>query len=132
MILLDTCAILWSAQDVLTAVSRRRLNTAARAGNLFWSPISAWEIATLVRKGRLKIDEPMDGVIDRMERRGARVAAVTPHVAQLAGSFGEAFGGDPADRIIVATAVAMGLQLITRDRRLLKLDGTLGLRVAAC
>ena len=132
MILLDTCAIVWSAQGALPARVRSRLNVCARAGELFWSPISAWEIATLARKGRLRIDEPLEAFLDRVERRGARIAALTPHVARVAGSFGDAFGGDPVDRLIAATAVTMGLRILTRDRRLLKLDGTLGLRVSPC
>lgn len=132
MILLDTCAIVWSAQNALPAHVRKRLNLCAHTGELFWSPISAWEIATLVRKGRLRIDEPLEAFLDCMERRGARIAALTPQIAQIAGSFGETFGGDPADRIIAATALAMGLCVLTRDRRLLGLNRTLGLRVVSC
>src|SRR2546430_1451268 len=38
--------------------------------------------------------------------------------AELAGSFDEAFPGDPADRIIAATAIALGFKLVTADARL--------------
>ncbi|HKU81292.1 MAG TPA: hypothetical protein VJP76_03905, partial [Candidatus Tumulicola sp.] len=92
MILLDTCAIVWSAQNALPSRVRARVNAAAREGELFWSPISAWEIATLARKGRLRLDEPVEAFLDRMGRHGARIAAITLHVAQVAGSFGDTFG----------------------------------------
>ena len=43
---------------------------------------------------------------------------VSAGIAELAGSFDEAFPGDPADRIIAATAIVLGLKLVTADARL--------------
>jgi PIN domain nuclease of toxin-antitoxin system len=40
------------------------------------------------------------------------------HIVEVAGSFDEAFPGDPADRIIAATAIALGLKLVTADAQL--------------
>ena len=47
-----------------------------------------------------------------------RVLPVTERVAIEAGLLGSDFHGDPADRIIVATAIDIGAPLATRDRRI--------------
>jgi PIN domain nuclease of toxin-antitoxin system len=43
---------------------------------------------------------------------------VSAEIAEVAGSFDEAVPGDPADRIIAATAIALGLKLVTADKQL--------------
>jgi hypothetical protein len=79
-VLLDTCAVIWLMNgDPITAQSRESI-TAAQAGNLgvYVSPMTAWEIATLVAKNRLY---PLAGCLVRRApgatRRAARRNAVT-------------------------------------------------------
>jgi len=131
MILLDTCAILWSSSGELTPAGSRALRSAARKGELFVSPISFLEIATLARRGRIVLDIPLDQYVDHIESSEARIAALTPSIARAAGSLGGRFPGDPADRILVATALALNLKLMTRDRALLSL-GQAGLNFVPC
>lgn len=59
--------------------------------------------------------------IDRLfHLPGVREIAVTRDIAQIAGDLSDELHGDPADRIIVATASHLGIPLVTRDERILK------------
>ncbi len=57
----------------------------------------------------------LDALIDRS---GVTVKDITPAVAALAAHFPDGFPGDPADRLIAATARAEGMALVTRDVRI--------------
>jgi PIN domain nuclease of toxin-antitoxin system len=121
MILLDTCALIWIMNKepvlpaALTAVER-----AAKAGELYLSPISAWEIGTLVTRGRLVLDVSAEVYVGRaFSRPGVQIAALTPEIAVRSSYLPGTLHGDPADRMLVATAMLMGLKLMTRDRHIL-------------
>lgn len=77
----------------------------------------------LIARGR--IDPATDAaqfIDDIVEARALRVLPITPKIAVLAQS--EAFQhGDPADRLIAATAIARGAQLVTADARLKRVPG---------
>ena len=116
-LLLDTCAVLWLAQGAdMTPASR----TAIADRNLNVSPISAWEIANLVRKGRLASTLP---VATWFHHAVGKMAAEMPplSVEILTGSC--SLPGlppdDPADRIIIATARQTDMTVVTRDRQIL-------------
>ena len=126
MILLDTCAAIWAATDDASLAKRSRdaIAEAARRGQLYLSAISAWEIATLVRRGRLGLQTSPSAFIDRLfSGPGIREYPVDSNVAATAGSLPKDFHGDPADRLIVATAVVCGFRLFTRDERILRYAG---------
>jgi PIN domain nuclease of toxin-antitoxin system len=123
LVVLDTHVLI---QDVLEP---RRLSARARraldgtAGPLAVSDISLWEIAMLI--ARKRIDPATDAaqfIDDIVEARALRVLPITPKIAVLSQS--EAFQhGDPADRLIAATAIAHGAQLVTADVRLKHVRG---------
>ena len=121
MILLDTCTLLWTINsDPILPAARKEISRAASAGGLYVSPISAWEIGLLVRRGRLELQVAAESYIDRVFRLpGVRVATLTPGIAVRSSYLPGELHEDPADRLLVATAIVMGLKLITRDRRLL-------------
>ena len=117
MILLDTCAIVW---DALTP---GKLTDAARdaiedPGNeLIVSDISLWEIAMLIGKKRLVVDETIAGFIGlALEARDIQVAGITPGIAGLSVEVGPAISNDPADRLIAATSIARNAPVVTADR----------------
>lgn len=85
------------------------------------SDITLWEIAMLIAKGRLDPGTDAGAFIDDvLTSRAVRVLPITPQIAVLAQSRA-LLHGDPADRIIAATALAHGAVLVTADAALRKL-----------
>lgn len=100
----------------MRAAAARLIDAAAERGELLLSPISAWEIGMLVVKKRLVLSQSVhDYVRALFGRPGVVTAALSPAIATEAATLSAGFHGDPAERIIVATASAYGAQLITRD-----------------
>lgn len=120
-LLLDTCAALWiSNNDPLSEQSRQAINTAATSDGIFISPISAWEVGLLTSKKRITLSMSTESWFDALlELPGICLVPMSPSVL-IAASFlpGEP-SSDPADRIIVATARAENLRIVTRDRKIL-------------
>lgn len=124
-LLIDTCALLWLAAvdkeghlgPVETALDAAREVGAA----IYVSPMSAWEIGLLSAKARIPMPMPPRSWLDRVMSRAGLQWAEMPVEVLLASSVlpGEP-NGDPADRIIVATAREYGLRLVTRDRKILE------------
>lgn len=115
-ILLDTHAAIWGAAGTLRTRLAALLDAASERGELFLSPISAWEIGTLVRRGRLQLSVSLHDYLRSLFGPGITTAALTPAIAGAAAELADTLRGDPADRIIVATAQAYGAQLMTRDQ----------------
>jgi PIN domain nuclease of toxin-antitoxin system len=121
-VVLDTHAWLWlrSDPDRLSPTARQAIEDADRLGIC---AISCWEVATLARRGRIALDRDVEAWIGQA-LAGQRVESVplTAEIATTAGLLDERFPGDPADRIIYATARASSAPLITRDRALRSFD----------
>ena len=119
-ILLDTHAAIWIASGVMAPAIAKLADEAARRDELLLSPISAWEIGMLVRKGRLPLAPTVGDYIRALfGQPGIVTATLTPAIALAASALPATLQGDPADRIIVATAQAYGARLMTRDRAIL-------------
>ncbi|HEX9344240.1 MAG TPA: type II toxin-antitoxin system VapC family toxin [Actinomycetota bacterium] len=116
MILLDTHALLWWAagSDRLSPGAARAI---ARADTILVSPISCWEVATLVGKGRIALDRDVYvWVLDLFSLDEVELAPLTPQMAVAAALLGTAgFHGDPADRFLYATALEHSVPLVTKD-----------------
>lgn len=84
------------------------------------SAFTAWEIGLLAAKGRLALPTSPEGWFAALlELPGIRLAAASPAVLIAASHLPGRPPNDPADRIIVATARAQGLRMVTRDSELL-------------
>lgn len=121
MIVLDTHVVVWwvSGSKPLSARAKREIRSAQADGRLGASAISLLEIATAVRRGRLVLGSPLDRwCADLARLPELQIQAVTAEIARVAGSFDASAPGDPADRIIAATALALGAKLVTADVRL--------------
>lgn len=117
-ILLDTHVLLWWKGDVrrMSREARRRIG---RASDILVSPVSLWEIATLLRRGRIGLDRELGTWVNDLLAEGqVVVATLTPPAAILAGELPDDFPGDPADRLIYATALDIHVPLLSKDERL--------------
>jgi PIN domain nuclease of toxin-antitoxin system len=134
-VLLDTCAAIWlmdGAPLSATSLERIRLAQKAHAG-VFVSPISAWEIATLLRKGRIFLNRPPEVWFDTLlALPGVRLAALLPSVLIASALLPGDAPRDPADRIVAATARAFGYTVITRGGELIPYGACGHLDVVAC
>lgn len=122
--LLDTHVWLWIIEDnrALRPDARTAILTAAAEFNLYLSPISLWEIALKSSRGQLKLHLALRPWIRRgMELTGIKLAPITPDIACACADLPAQFHGDPADRLIAATARSEGMTLMTHDRALLAL-----------
>ena len=120
--LLDTCAVIWIANgDPLREPSASALQEAlGQGGGLAVSPMSAWEVAMLVAKGKVAVSiSPVVWFERFCALPGVTLAAMPPEVLIASCDLPGALPADPVDRILAATARAFGYTLVTRDRHLL-------------
>ena len=122
MILLDTHTWLWWIADE-GSLSPAATTAIADASSIGIPTVACMEVAALARRSRIDLADDVESWIARALAQD-RVEAVplTSQIAVRAGSFGDDFVGDPADRIIYASAVLTGRRLVTRDRFLRRFD----------
>lgn len=120
MIVLDTHVLVWldEGNERLGKKARQRINSALNTEELFVSAISFWEIAMLNRKGRLELHIEIDVWRRELLDSGLQEIPVSGAIAIRAGSFID-FHGDPADRLIVASALENSASLVTADEKIL-------------
>ncbi|HUS53512.1 MAG TPA: type II toxin-antitoxin system VapC family toxin [Thermohalobaculum sp.] len=134
-LLLDTCAVIWIAAGAeISELAEKALQDAAsESAAIAISPISIWEIGLLVARGRLALStSPRAWIATVLEQPGVTLAGMLPDML-LDSSFlpGEP-PRDPADRIILATARAEGMRIVTRDRAMLSYAQAGHAEVIAC
>ena len=133
--LLDTCAVIWIANgDPLREPSASALQEAlGQGGGLAVSPMSAWEVAMLVAKGKIALSIAPEVWFDRvLALPRVALAELPPAVLIASCALPDAPPADPVDRILVATARAFGYTLVTRDSHLLAYGGHGHIRVMGC
>ena len=125
MIICDTHVLVFDAlaPSRLSAKARRRLKEGEAAGQLACADISLWEIAMLIAKRRLQIDDESETFIQTLlDSRGYRVFPITAEIAALS-QAAEITGKDPADRLIASTALAAGAELLSADQAMKEIPG---------
>ena len=123
-LVLDTHSLVWLVEGdpSLGQQARRSAQASLQADRLSVSAISFWEIAMLVRSGRLGLAMAVAEWHRRTLDLGIIEAPVTGQIGILAGEL-DGSPGDPADRIITATALLQGHTLLTADQRILGWSG---------
>ena len=85
------------------------------------SSISTWEVALLVAKKRLRLTLSVTDWIAKSEALPfITFIPIDNSVAMKSVNLPQPLHDDPADRIIIATAISMGVPLVTKDKKLLR------------
>ena len=123
-LLLDTHTWIWLADGnrKLGESSKEAIRSAYRESMAIVSAITPWEIALLVSKGRVTLEQDVLGWIRAsLAIPGLRLVLLEPEIAVASTRFPFEMHADSADRILVATARHLGATLVTADRALLEL-----------
>ena len=120
MLLLDTHVLVWldEGNPRLGSTALIAINEALAAGQLAVATISFWEIAMLIEKQRLIMKTEIDVWRSDLLQAGLQEVSLWGETAIRAAQL-QSFHGDPADRMIVATAIENGATLITADAKIL-------------
>ncbi len=123
VVLLDTCAWIWLTtghERFTSAACLHDVEAAGLSGRLFLSPISMWELAMKVAKGKLALSTPTLEWIQQSKRR-SRISDAPMRAETVVDSTvlpGD-FHNDPADRLIIATARSLDAHLVTGDKSII-------------
>ncbi|GMV19585.1 MAG: hypothetical protein AMXMBFR56_78090 [Polyangiaceae bacterium] len=118
-----TVAVGWLTDDRrLTRAHARVLERAERSGTpVGLSAISLWEIAKLVERRRIELDQTIDESLAELEAHpGFAVLPLSARIAVESTRLGARFPSDPVDQIIAATARCHALTLLTVDERIIE------------
>ncbi|MCC6165110.1 MAG: type II toxin-antitoxin system VapC family toxin [Acidobacteria bacterium] len=118
---LDTHAwVEWIVESPgVTAAARKALDGFAPDQRPYLSTISLWEVAMLVDLKRLVLDVPLTEWLSLAAHpRTVRLVPISPVIAAGTAALPSTFHRDPADRIIVATCLALDAPLMTDDERI--------------
>ena len=121
MIVLDTHAWIWftSKPDVLSRKAKSAVDEAVKEKNVFVSSISAWEVALLVKNNRLQLSMDVTDWIAKSENLPFfQFIPVSNSIAVKSVNLPPPLHPDPADRIIIATALYTGAAIVTKDKKI--------------
>ncbi len=125
--LLDTHVWVWllNGEDALKSSKALPLiERAVRHAGIRVSAISVWEVAMLEAKGRIHFPiNCLDWVQKALAAPGTSMVPLSPEIAVESTRLPGYFHGDPADRILIATARKCKATLITQDKNILAYGG---------
>ena len=117
-LLLDTHIWIWLISDT-TRIGRQTRNVLTNPNNELWiSPISTWEVASLQIRGKIRVSGDIKNWLEKATR-SIKEAPLTHEIALVAARL--QMHRDPADRFLAATAEVLDLMLVTADEKLLGL-----------
>jgi PIN domain nuclease of toxin-antitoxin system len=122
MIVLDTHVWIWflSNPDLLSDAAQNHIELAAEKDDIFISSISVWEVALLVQKKRLALKVDVNEWISAAESlRFFNFVPIDNAIALRSVNLPPPLHCDPADRIIIASALDLDALLITKDEKIL-------------
>ncbi|MGL4487887.1 MAG: type II toxin-antitoxin system VapC family toxin [Rhizobiaceae bacterium] len=119
--MLDTCTIIFGANGTAMNVTAvKAIDTAIDSGDIRISPVSAWELGLLMSRNRIaSTSEPLDFFNETLIRTLAKVCELTPEILVNSCYLPGVIHRDPMDRILIATARAHDLTIVTSDRAIL-------------
>lgn len=123
--LLDTHVWVWWYMNPgkLSQTVLQRIADKNQHDELLLSAISPWEFCKLIEKGRIAIScAPNEWLSAAFDLPGFRLVPLSPPVAYRSTVLPQPFHSDPADQIIVATAIEENATILTRDRDILEYE----------
>ncbi len=134
--ILDTHVWIWVVEGdraALSAPAIEAIESAARNGTVRVSAISVWEVAMLEAKGRISLSRSLDDWVQAaLHAPGIRLLPLSPEIAIESTRLPGAPHGDPADRMLMASARHLGGRLATCDREMLSYSEGGQLNVLRC
>jgi len=122
MIVLDTNALIWwaSNSERLSRKAKKAIEEAERKKALYISSISILEIYILVKKNKIKFNTSVDSWLEKVESLPyVNFVPMDNKIAVQSVNLPDLLHKDPADRIIIATALNIEAKLITSDRKII-------------
>ncbi len=117
-VLLDTHAVHWWSAEP-NRIGKRARSLIEDSDELAISAISWYELSWLAHNGRIALAIPIRSWLEGLTEH-LRTIGLSAAIADTAAGLPTTFPGDPADRIIYATAIETGLPLVTKDKALRK------------
>lgn len=121
MILLDTNALIWwsTAPEKLSKKARKSIEDTIKKDEVLISSISVWEVYLLMKKNRVGLSINTDSWLEKLESLAfVKFVPVDNKVASQSVKL-DFTNSDPADRIIIATALINGATIVTSDKKIL-------------
>ena len=122
--LLDTHIWIWwmiGADPLRSSTARERIARAIDEESARVSVISLWEVGMLEAHKRISLTVDVETwTRQALSSPGLSLAPLTPDIALASSHLPGEIHGDPADRMLIATARSLGATLVTRDRRILE------------
>jgi len=115
-VLLDSHVVHWWSAEP-ERLSRRAARAISAADELAVASISWFELAWLARHERIAVTMPTRSWLEQISEQ-VRTVGITPAIAAGAVALPASFPSDPADRLIYASAIELGCQLVTKDQRI--------------
>lgn len=132
-VLLDTHIVLWldSGNERLRPSTRALIDGHWRnGGTVFLSAVTAWEIALLVDTGRIEPDSAVEAWIERfLDRPGIKAVPLDHRAACRSSTLRHFPHRDPADRLLIATAIELSCRLSAYDERIVRFSEAHGSQV---
>lgn len=122
-VVLDTHVWFWLMQGdkKLSNSFKNSINKCREMDHVFISAISVWEIGMLAEKKRIEFNiDRMDWIELALNIPGVNLLPISPKIAIQSTRLPEEIHGDPADRILVASAHDQNAVLVTHDEKLLE------------
>lgn len=136
LMVLDTHVWIWVVEGDRTALAApaiEAIERAAKGGAVRISAISVWEVAMLEAKGRISLSRPVDDWVQAaLHVPGVRLLPLSPEIAIGSTRLPGSPHGDPADRILMASARHLGGQLATCDGEIIRYSEGGPLKVLNC
>jgi PIN domain nuclease of toxin-antitoxin system len=124
MLVLDTHIWIWlmnGDERIKKAGFIPNIQMAAKTSSIKIASISLWEVAMLAARGKISLEEgTFNWIRKALSAPGILVCPLSPEIAVDSVNLPGTFHGDPADRIIVASARLLNATLVTSDRQILR------------